>query len=247
MNRLPFAAFVAIAACGLPGPRNVAAQAPYPVEPARHESFVAPLPMGGASPGLFPQTQPAVPIEANTPLPAASQLGVAEPAPQAVTLSPPESRAARMPLPSAGGNPADSAARSGAGSGTFNVIAALVVVLGLFFAAASLLKRTMPAQARLLPREAVEILGRTALPGRRQGHLIRVGNKIALVSFSGGGGAETLVEITDPLEVDRLAGLCSQHDPHSTVNSFRSVVEQFFRDKPAGGSDTEGRRETDDV
>jgi len=247
MNRLPFAVVVVAAACGLPWPRDVAAQTPYPVEPARHESFVAPLPGGGASPGLFPATQPVAPIEATTPSPAASPPGAAAPVQPAVALSPPEARAARLPLPSAGGDSADSTARSGSGSGTFTVIAALVVVLGLFFAAASLLKRTMPAQARLLPKEAVEILGRTALPGRRQGHLIRVGNKIALVSFSGGGGAETLVEITDPIEVDRLAGLCSQHDPHSTVNSFRSVVEQFFREKPAGGSATDGRRETDDV
>jgi hypothetical protein len=38
---------------------------------------------------------------------------------------------------------------------------------------------------------------------------------------------ETLTEITDPLEVDRLAGLCQQTRPDSATTMFRQVFEQL--------------------
>lgn len=133
---------------------------------------------------------------------------------------------------SSGTTVGDSATRPSGGSSTgmVGVLGALGVVLGLFFLFAAMLRRGTNKTVRLLPNEAVEILGRIPFPGRQHGHLIRVGNKITLVSFSNL-GAEPLVEINDPLEVDRLAGLCRQHDPQSTTNSFRSIVEQFFHEK----------------
>jgi hypothetical protein len=93
----------------------------------------------------------------------------------------------------------------------------------------------MPQTARLLPKEAVETLGRMPLPGRRQGQLLRVGNKVILVSFSAG-GADVLVEIDDPAEIDRLAGLCAATDPNGATQSFLGIVENFFREKPRGPS-----------
>jgi flagellar biogenesis protein FliO len=59
----------------------------------------------------------------------------------------------------------------------------------------------------MLPREAVEVLGRTTLLGRQQVHLVRCGNKIVLLSVTPG-GVETLTEIADPAEVDRLHSIC---------------------------------------
>ncbi|MCE9607554.1 MAG: hypothetical protein K8U03_21920 [Planctomycetia bacterium] len=116
-------------------------------------------------------------------------------------------------------------------SGVVTVLASLGVVLGLFIGMAWLMRRGLPKQGRLLPREAVESLGRIPFPGRQQGQLLRVGNKMVLVSFSNS-GADVIAEITDPLEVDRLSGLCAQHDPHSSVKTFRDVVDQFFGEKP---------------
>ena len=63
--------------------------------------------------------------------------------------------------------------------------------------------------ATLLPTEVVEVLGRAPLAGRQQMHLLRCGNKLLLVSVTPT-GAETLTEVTDPVEVDRLSGLCRQ-------------------------------------
>jgi len=109
----------------------------------------------------------------------------------------------------------------------------LAFVLGLFFLVAWLLKRSMPRASRPLPAEAVEVLGRTMLADRQYAHLVRVGNKMVLVAVSAG-GAETLTEITDPAEVDRLAGICRQAAAASTTRAFRQVFDQFARAPAAG-------------
>jgi len=102
----------------------------------------------------------------------------------------------------------------------------LVLVLGLFFIVTWLLRRTSSKGSALLPGEVVEVLGRAPLAGRQQMHLLRCGNKLLLVSVTPT-GAETLTEVTDPLEVDRLAGLCRQAQPHSATATFRRVFQQL--------------------
>jgi len=113
------------------------------------------------------------------------------------------------------------------------MLAALGLVLGLFLATIWLLRRSMPAGPRMLPSEVVEVLGRVPLTGRQHAHLVRCGSKLLLLSVAPG-AVETLTEITDPLEVDRLAGLCQQSHPHSASTAFRQVFQQFGR-KPAKG------------
>lgn len=112
--------------------------------------------------------------------------------------------------------------------------ASLSIVLGLFFVVTWLLRRNMPATASLLPSEVLEVLGRTPLPHRQQIHLLRCGNKLLLVCVSAG-GVETLTEITDPVEVDRLAGLCSRTQPNSQTAAFRQMLEQMGRERHAAG------------
>ena len=117
---------------------------------------------------------------------------------------------------------------AGTASSVMTGLASLVVVLGLFFGVAWALRRGMPAGAAMLPREAVEVLGKTPLAGRQHAHLLRCGNKVLLV-YLAQGVAETLTEITDPVEVDRLVGLCQQSHPQSTTASFRQILQQFGR------------------
>lgn len=118
---------------------------------------------------------------------------------------------------------------SGVASSLSALAGSLAIVLGLFFLIAWLLRRGMPKGSSMLPSEVVEVLGRAPLAGRQQMHLVRCGNKLLLVSVSGG-GAETLTEITEPEEVDRLAGLCRAAHPHSATASFRHVLQQFGRE-----------------
>jgi hypothetical protein len=63
--------------------------------------------------------------------------------------------------------------------------------------------------------------------------LIRLGNKLVLISVTPT-GAETLTEITDIDEVNRLSGLCQQGRSGSISETFRQVLSQYA-DEPAPG------------
>jgi flagellar biogenesis protein FliO len=56
--------------------------------------------------------------------------------------------------------------------------------------------------------------------------LVRVGNKVLLLAVTAN-SAETLTEITDPDEIDRLNGICRQNQPGSISASFREILSQL--------------------
>ena len=78
------------------------------------------------------------------------------------------------------------------------------------------------------------MLGRASLATRQQVHLVRCGSKLLLVSVTPT-GVETLTEITDPEEVDQLAGLCRGAQPGSATAVFRHVFQQFGREPTSRG------------
>jgi len=121
------------------------------------------------------------------------------------------------------------------------VASSLAVVLGLFLVVAWAMRRTVPGGSVVLPSDVVEVLGRAALAGKAQVHLVRCGSKLLLVSLSPT-GVETLTEITDPDEVNRLAGLCRQAQPGSATAAFRQVLQQFAA---PGGTGPPAREEGD--
>jgi hypothetical protein len=56
--------------------------------------------------------------------------------------------------------------------------------------------------------------------------LLRLGNKLVLIAVSPT-GVDTLAEITDPVEVDRLTGYCYQGHPNSSTVAFHKVFKSF--------------------
>lgn len=119
----------------------------------------------------------------------------------------------------------------------YTVATALAIVVGAFLLFAWALRRGSHGKAGrrgILPADAVSVLGRVPLTGRQMAELLRVGNKLVLVAITPG-GAETLTEVTDPIEVDRLMGMCQQHDRHSTTKAFEQVFQQLSREPAAGG------------
>jgi flagellar biogenesis protein FliO len=108
----------------------------------------------------------------------------------------------------------------------YTVLSALVIVIGAFLVFAWALRRGTKTNQSLLPSDVASVLGRVPLAARQFAELLRVGNKLVLVSLTPG-GATTLTEVTDPAEVDRLVGLCRQHDPHSTTRAFEQVFQQL--------------------
>ena len=129
----------------------------------------------------------------------------------------------------------DSAKKSTGLPSMVTVVGSLGIVLGLFLLIAWFMRRSAPQSLTRLPDEAFEVLGRAPLLGRQNVHLLRCGNKLLLVSITPV-GAETLTEITDPEEVDRLAGLCRQSGPRSSTAAFQQVFEQLAPKRPIRGA-----------
>ena len=87
------------------------------------------------------------------------------------------------------------------------VAGSLALVLVLFFALVAVLRRGMPAQGGKLPAAVLEVLGQATLAGKQQLHLLRCGDKLLLCCTTAT-GVQTLTEICEPAEVERLSALC---------------------------------------
>lgn len=107
----------------------------------------------------------------------------------------------------------------------FSVLFSLGIVLSMFLGLAWLYRKSQPQSAAKLPSEIVQILGRTNIAPRQSMMVVRFGSKLLLVSQQPG-QTETLSEITDPIEVDRMAGICESKAPRSATQSFSSVLLQ---------------------
>ena len=112
----------------------------------------------------------------------------------------------------------------------------LAIVVGAFLLFTWVLRRGGRGRVGrgMLPADAVSVLGRVSLTSKQVAQLLRVGNKLVLVALTPG-GAETLTEVTDPVEVDRLMGLCQQNDRHSTTQAFEQVFQNLSREPAPGG------------
>ncbi len=117
---------------------------------------------------------------------------------------------------------------------------ALAVVLGLFAIIVWITRRVGPTGSAPLPREAVELLGRTTISGQHAVQLVRVGRRLLLVALAPQ-GATTLTEITDPAEVERLTAICLRQRPDSSSASFAQTVAQLERES-TGRSFVDQRR-----
>lgn len=117
---------------------------------------------------------------------------------------------------------------------TYTTGAALATVLGLFLLCAGLVRRGAKRATGQLPDEVVSVLGRVPLAARQFAELVRVGNKLVLLSVTSA-GAEPLTEITDPAEIDRLVGLCRQGQKGSSTEEFDEVFRQLAKETAPPG------------
>ena len=109
-----------------------------------------------------------------------------------------------------------------------SVASSLLIVLGLVLGAAWCYRRAVPGAVTGMPKQVLQVLGRMPLAPRQQLVLIRFGHKLVLVSNLHG-EVRTISEITDPLEVDRVAGICESSQAGSISDSFRSVLHNLGR------------------
>jgi flagellar biogenesis protein FliO len=125
-------------------------------------------------------------------------------------------------------------AKRRAPSSTLTVVSSLAIVIGIFLLLAWLTRRAAPRAGQSLPSDVVQVLGRAPLAARNMMHLVRIGNKLLLVSLSNQGAA-TLTEITDPQEVERLSARCERTRPGSISSTFRNVLHQFGEERTRAG------------
>jgi flagellar biogenesis protein FliO len=109
----------------------------------------------------------------------------------------------------------------------------LAIVLALFLLCMWLLRGNTAKTGGVLPSEAFAVLGRAPLTAQSFAQLLRLGNKLVLVAVAAD-SAHPLAEVTDPEEVDRIAGLCAKNAPHGPSAEFQQVLEQLSRE-PARG------------
>jgi flagellar biogenesis protein FliO len=116
----------------------------------------------------------------------------------------------------------------------YSTLAALAIVLGLFFLCMWALRRGARKSTKILPSTVVHVVGRVSLAPKQFAELLRVGSKLVLVALTPE-GPRPLAEVTDPAEVDRLMGLCQQTAPHSTSQDFERMFRELADDRaPAG-------------
>ncbi len=109
----------------------------------------------------------------------------------------------------------------------WKTLVAFGFVLGLVFVAALFLKKHGNVVSGKLPEEAVELLGRRPIDREHSILLVRCGSRILVLGLSSG-EIRTLAEITDPVEVDMLAGLC-RRPPHPAGQFFEHVASVLQR------------------
>jgi len=110
-------------------------------------------------------------------------------------------------------------------SSAISMVVSLLLVIGIFLGLSWIFRKTSPSAGSILPKEVVEIVGRTPMANRQQLYVIRFGRKLVLVSQQVG-QTEVLSEIDDRTEVDHLLGLCEQTTSRNVASSFRNVLQQ---------------------
>ena len=113
----------------------------------------------------------------------------------------------------------------------------LAFVLCLIWVIAAWAKKNLPNVGRTPPSEAVQLLGQRSLAQRQTIQLIRCGSRI-LILGSTAQGLTTLSEITDPVEVDYLAGLCRQEQSNSMTSAFSQLFQNYSKSSPTTESPT---------
>lgn len=153
-----------------------------------------------------------------------------------------ESKATEAPLPitrprarTEGTSKAESA--GGGASRPFATWTVICFITAGACAIVWLTRRGNSASRGQLPGEAFSLLGRAQVSPRLEVHLIRVGNKLVLVGTTTQ-SHQTLCEITDRDEVERIITACGDESGSSIAANMRRALAQLDR---STGSTSESR------
>ena len=80
----------------------------------------------------------------------------------------------------------------------------LGIVIGVFLIVMILMSKK--SDSSMIPKEAIEVLGRVPFSGKQTLQLVRFGQKLVLVESSSN-GLKPISEMTDPLEVQQMLNM----------------------------------------
>ena len=217
---------------------------PAPIQPASHTDYQAPPTISSASMGRNDTTS----IQTAVLPPAPPQPLLEQTLVEPQRLEPPtefeENPAVPQkpnildtPLIRKGPSDAKGVAKplfSGGVGPVVSMFVSLFLVLTTFLILALLFKKVSPKGSRPLPKELFENLGRAPLTQKFQLHLLRLGNRLILVSVTLD-GVQPITEITDPDEVLQLLGLCRQWEPNSSTQNFKRMLNTLAAEPTEGG------------
>ena len=103
-------------------------------------------------------------------------------------------------------------------------MACCLAILMVFWLVTLSFKKKSPQFAPAIPTEALEFLGRKSIDLRSSIYYLRCGSRILIVGHSEA-GLQTLGEVTDPLEVDIISGMCrAEKSRESSISeSFKTL------------------------
>ncbi len=107
-------------------------------------------------------------------------------------------------------------------------VVVLAGVLALIVFLARIVRPHLPAATQSLSSEVLELLGRRMIDQRHAIHFLRIGERILIVGASLD-GLRTLAEVTDPVEVDRISGVCRTRTESTVSQSFRMLLSRQER------------------
>ncbi len=107
--------------------------------------------------------------------------------------------------------------------GWWKTVAALALVVGIIFILKRYLVRHGVGGGPRVGGQVVEVLTRTAVSGKHQVMLLRVGGRLLVVG-AGPDTLNTLAEITDPEQVGELLGIVEQGKAASITSGFANSL-----------------------
>jgi flagellar biogenesis protein FliO len=111
----------------------------------------------------------------------------------------------------------------------WTAVCALAVVVCLILLLGRVFRKHSPLFGQALPSEALEVLGRRFLDPRQSVLLLRIGSRILVVGSSTA-GLQGLGELSDPVEVDLIAGICrGTRNGQGLGNSFLGLLKGHSR------------------
>jgi flagellar biogenesis protein FliO len=128
------------------------------------------------------------------------------------------------PLPGNAGSKTDNVGDSG--SWMLTTFSALAVVIGLIYGMRAVFVKMTGTKTATASSPIIEVLSRVSVAPRQHVLLLRLGDRVLLVSDSGN-SMRTLTEITDPDEVAQLLQAVTAAKPNSMTQSFTKLLGGF--------------------